>query len=91
MSDADRADSHTARSSAPVAAIVAPVLAFGATFLARKVLSSAYRGLTGSSVPDYRDEKASLSSIIAWAAVSGATIAVVEALIFRNTARFFDD
>ena len=91
MSDDDRSDSPVRHSNAPVAAIVAPVLAFGATFVARKILTSAYRGLTGSSVPDYRDENASLPSIIAWAALSGATIAVVEALIFRNTAHLFDD
>jgi hypothetical protein len=78
-------------SSAPIAAIVAPVLAFGATFVARKALGVAYRSVTGTEAPSNKDSHASLASIIAWAAISGATAAVIEALVFRNTARFFDE
>lgn len=79
------------RAPAHMAAIVTPVLAFGATFLARKLLSSTYRSVTGSPAPSHTDRNASLTSIIAWAALSGATAAVIEALIFRNTARLFDE
>jgi hypothetical protein len=79
------------RSSAPIAAIVTPVLAFGATFIARKALSSAYRGLTGSAAPSNKDREVSLMRIVAWAAVTGATAAVIEALIFRSTAELFDE
>lgn len=77
--------------SAPIAAIVAPVLAFGATFVARKALAGAYRSVTGKEAPSNRDRQASLGTIIAWAAISGATAAVIEALIFRNTAKLFDE
>lgn len=77
--------------SAPIAAIVAPVLAFGATFVARKALGVAYRTLTGTEAPSNKDSQASLASIIAWAAISGATAAVIEALVFRNTTRLFDE
>lgn len=89
MSTPDETDNH--QGSAPVAAIVAPVLAFGATFVARKALASAYRSITGAEAPSNRDRHASLASIIAWAAISGATAAVIEALVFRNTARLFDE
>ena len=79
------------RSSAPIAAIVTPVLAFGATYFARKALTSAYRGITGSEAPSNKDREVSLTRIVAWAAVTGATAAVIEALIFRSTATFFDE
>jgi hypothetical protein len=78
-------------SSAPVAAIVAPVLAFGATFVARKALAGIYRSVTGSDAPSDKDREASLASIVAWAAISGATVAVIEALVFRNIARLMDE
>lgn len=84
-------DSAPASSSAPIAAVVAPVLAFGATFVARKALSGAYRSVTGKEAPSNKDRQASLATIIAWAAISGATVAVIEALIFRNTAKLFDE
>lgn len=81
----------SAPASAPIAAIVTPVLAFGATFVARKALAGAYRSFTGKQAPSHTDRQASLVSVMAWAAISGATIAVIEALIFRNTAKFFDE
>jgi hypothetical protein len=78
-------------SAAPLAAIVTPVLAFGATFVARKALASGFKAITGSEAPSNTDRTASLTRIIAWAALSGATAAVIEALIFRNAARLFDE
>lgn len=74
-----------------MAAIVAPVLAFGATFVARMALAGIYRSVTGSDAPSNKDRQASLASIVAWAAISGATAAVVEALIFRSAARLLDE
>lgn len=87
----DRPTQDAPTSSAPIAAIVAPVVAFGATFVARKGLAVAYRSLTGSDAPSNQDRQASLASIIAWAAISGATAAVIEALIFRSTARLMGE
>lgn len=89
MSTSDPAPAATR--SAPIAAVVAPVLAFGATFVARKALAGAYRSVTGREAPSNKDREASLATIIAWAAISGATVAVIEALIFRNTAKFLDE
>lgn len=83
--------SQNSESSAPIAAIIAPVLAIGATFVARKALGSAYRSITGTEAPSNKDRHASLASIIAWAAISGATAAVIETLVFRSTARLFDE
>lgn len=81
--------SSEAQSPAPIAAIVAPVLAFGATYAARKVLASAYRAITGRNAPSNKDLEVSLASVVAWAAISGATVAVVEALIVRSADRYF--
>lgn len=91
MSSTDDTQIAQSSSQAPIAAVVAPVLAFGATFVARKALASVYRSVTGSDAPSNRDREASLGSIVAWAAISGATVAVIEALIFRNAARLFDE
>ena len=80
-----------APSKAPVATMVAPVVAFGATFVARKVLSSAYRSVTGSDAPSHNDRSVPLGKVIAWAALSGATAAVIEVVAFRAAARFFGE
>jgi hypothetical protein len=90
MSNSETAPA-SAPASAPLAAIVTPVLAFGATFVARKALAGAYHSVTGKDAPSNTDRQASLVSVMAWAAISGATVAVIEALIFRNTAKFFDE
>jgi hypothetical protein len=80
-----------APSKAPVATIVAPVVAFGATFVARKALSSAYRAATGTDAPSNNDRSVPLGKVIAWAAISGATAAVIEVVAFRAAARFFGE
>ncbi len=81
--------SSEAQAPSPIAAIVAPVLAFGATYAARKMLGSAYRSITGRNAPSNKDLDVSLASVLAWAAISGATVAVVEALILRSADRYF--
>lgn len=80
-----------ATSSSHVAALVAPIIAIGVTAASRKALAVAYRSMTGSPAPSTKDRRASLGSVIAWAALTGATAAVIEAVIFRATARAFDD
>lgn len=74
-----------------LASIVTPVLAFGATLAAKKVLTSSYRSLTGKDAPSGRDRSASLGSVLAWAALTAATSAVIEVAIFRATARMLED
>lgn len=86
-------DEHTASadhdSKTPVVTMVAPVVAFGATFVARKVLASAYESITGGQAPSNTDRHVSLGKVIAWAAISGATAAVIEAVAYRAVARYF--
>lgn len=78
-------------SSGVVVALVAPVIALGVTAVSRKVLASTYRSITGSEAPSTKDGRAPLTSVIAWAALTGATAAVIEAVIFRATTRAFGD
>lgn len=68
---------------------MAPLVAFGATFVARKVLASAYESLTGGEAPSNTDRDVSLGKVVAWAALSGATAAVIEAMAYRAVARYF--
>lgn len=89
--DAPGENSAPDSTKAPLASIVAPALAFGATLVAKKVLTTAYRGVTGKDAPSGRDRSAALGSVLAWAAITAATSAVIEVAIFRATARVLDE
>lgn len=88
MTDENTASADPASKKA-VIATVAPLVAFGATFVARKVLASAYESLTGGEAPSNTDRDVSLGKVVAWAALSGATAAVIEAMAYRAVARYF--
>jgi hypothetical protein len=68
--------------------LIAPILAIGATAVARKLLNSSYRKVTGHTAPDSRDPSVSILSALAWTAMTAATAAVVEVGIYRVTARW---
>lgn len=68
--------------------LIAPILAIGATALARKFLNTGYRKVTGHAAPDSRDPSVSIVSALAWTALTAATAAVVEVGIYRATARW---
>ena len=86
----DTSSTSSGPSSSALVALVAPVIALGVTAVSRRALASAYRSITGTDAPSTKDRGASLGSVIAWAAVTGATAAVIEAVIFRATSRAFD-
>lgn len=67
--------------------LLAPVLAIGATMVARKVLDTAFRGVTGHEPPDARDPGTRMRTAIMWAALTAATAAVVEVGVYRLTSR----
>lgn len=67
----------------PVAHILAPLAAIGATFLVRKALDRAYRSVTGSPAPDSRDPRVSLARALVWTAATAVTAAVVEVAVYR--------
>ncbi|HEY7823295.1 MAG TPA: DUF4235 domain-containing protein [Acidimicrobiia bacterium] len=81
----------TESSKAPIAAVVAPALAFGANIVAGKALAAAYRSIAGKEAPSSKDRSAHLGAVLAWAALSAASAAVIQVAIFRATARFLDD
>lgn len=68
--------------------LIAPILAIGATALARKFLNGGYRKVTGHAAPNSRDPSVSVISALAWTALTAATAAVVEVGIYRVTARW---
>lgn len=82
-------EDHSSR--APIAALLTPALAFGATLAARKVLARTYHSVTGRNAPASEDRSASLGSVLAWAALSAATAAVIEVAVYRITARVLDE
>ena len=81
----------TESGKAPIAAIVAPALAFGANIVAGKALASAHRAILGREAPSTKDTSAPIGAVIAWAAVSAAAAAVIQVAVFRAVARVLDD
>lgn len=67
----------------PVAHIVAPLAAIGATFLVRKTLDRGYSSITGHRSPDARDPSVSLRQALLWTAATAVTAALVEVAVYR--------
>ena len=67
----------------PVVHVIAPLVAYGATMLVRKVLQTGYRQLTGSEVPDARDPQVRIARALAWTVITASTSAVVEVAVYR--------
>ena len=84
-------DSAQASAKTPMASLVAPIVALGATYVARKTLASAYRAATGAAPPSNTDRTVPLGRVLAWAAIGSATAAVIEVVAFRSMARFFGE
>ena len=87
----ESSDSAQASAKAPMASLVAPIVALGATYVARKTLASAYRAATGAAPPSNTDRTVPLGRVLAWAAIGSATAAVIEVVAFRSMARFFGE
>jgi hypothetical protein len=65
--------------------LLAPVIAFGATWGMRKVVNGGYRQIVGSAPPDPLKSSTPLVRAIVWAATTAALAAVVEVAIYRLT------
>ena len=72
-----------------MANLVAPIVALGATYVARKTLASAYRAAT-VLLPVQHGPDSSPGTRLA-AAIGSATAAVIEVVAFRSMARFFGE
>ena len=91
LDTSESADAAKASSKAPMASLVAPIVALGATYVARKTLASAYRAATGTAPPSNTDRTVPLVRVLVWAALGSATAAVIEVVVFRSAARFFGE
>ena len=67
----------------PLAHLIAPVAAIGATLLVRKLLDTGYRRVTGVAAPAPRDPQVTFAKALLWTAVTAATAAVVEVAVYR--------
>ncbi len=68
--------------------LLAPLAAFGATWLARKALTSAYSKRTGHAPPIAEDVEVPIGRVIAWTVVTAAVSATIEVAILRASARY---
>lgn len=69
----------------PAVHLIAPLVAFGATFVVRKAMDAGYRSVTGKDVPAPRDASTSWGSALAWAMATAAVAAAVEVAVYRAT------
>ena len=83
----DPADDSAEPEISPAVHLIAPLVAFGATFVVRKVIDASYRSITGKDVPAPRDPSTSWGSALAWAMATAAVAAAVEVAVYRATAR----
>ncbi len=67
----------------PLAHLIAPIAAIGATLLVRKMLDTGYRRVTGTPAPAPRDPQVTFAKALLWTAVTAATAAVVEVAVYR--------
>jgi hypothetical protein len=67
----------------PLAHLIAPVAAIGATMLVRKLMTSGYERVSGRPAPAPRDPAVSFSRALVWTAITAATAAVVEVAVYR--------
>jgi hypothetical protein len=67
----------------PLAHLIAPVAAIGATMLVRKLMTSGYERISGRPAPAPRDPAVSFSRALVWTAITAATAAVVEVAVYR--------
>jgi Protein of unknown function (DUF4235) len=67
----------------PLAHLIAPIAAIGATMLVRKMMTSGYERITGHDAPAPRDPRVSFTRALIWTAFTAATAAVVEVAVYR--------
>lgn len=67
----------------PIAHLIAPIAAIGATMLVRKLMSSGYERVTGQPAPLPRDPAVSIGRALIWTAITATTAAVIEVAVYR--------
>lgn len=67
----------------PLAHLIAPIAAIGATMLVRKLMNDGYRKVSGGPVPTPSDPAVTFGRALMWTAITAATAAVVEVAVFR--------
>lgn len=67
----------------PLAHLIAPIAAIGATMLVRKLMTTGYERISGRPAPAPRDPAVSFTRALMWTAVTAATAAVVEVAVYR--------
>lgn len=72
------------------ASAIAPLAAMGATWFARKTLSSIYARRTGHLPPQADDTEVSIASVILWTATTAVVSATIEVVITRMAAQYSD-
>lgn len=71
----------------PMVHILAPLIAIGATMVARSLMNRGYRTVTGSPAPGANDPGVSFTRAVMWAGMTAATAAIVEVAAYRMVQR----
>jgi hypothetical protein len=67
----------------PIAHIIAPIAAVGATLLVRKWMNDGYKRVAKGPVPTPGDPTVSFARALTWTVAISATAAVAEVVVFR--------
>jgi hypothetical protein len=85
--DTESAPAEQAVQVSPMVHIVAPLVAIGATMIARSLLNRGYRAVTGSPAPGANDPGVTFARAVMWAGMTAATAAIVEVAVYRMVQR----
>ena len=69
----------------PMMHLVAPLVAYGATVIVRRVINSGYKRVTKNDAPKPNDPGVSLGTALMWAIATAAVAAGVEVAVYRLT------
>ena len=69
----------------PMMHLVAPLVAFGATMIVRRVINSGYRRITKNEAPQPNDPSLPFAKALLWAVATAAIAAGVEVAVYRMT------
>lgn len=85
--DRDGQDDGHAHRAHPILHITAPLVALGATWVARAALNRIYTKSTGHEPPASDDASVSFMKALTWTLVTASTAAVIEMVIYRSASR----
>jgi len=84
-------DTNHGHPAHPVLRMTAPLVALGASWVASKALTVAYRSITGDEPPAPEDRGVSFARVLTWTVITATTGAVIQMVVYRAASRVLPD